>query len=289
MFHFTPKQIVIWLHICDADGNVTRATPIFAPEVAVVSEESLDVRVGDNYIRGKCPTYELHFRHEGVGAHLTVESMTEEFMEPPDGIFIGREQRPPTPVYLGFVYRPRCRVTGTLFLGGKEITVRGQGHGDRLWSNRGAEQLPMSYWYYSRVYHPTHTVVWWDTTLNQTFGYQRKKWLWAYNGKRLVEYLSDADMYVEPSDFELEPVSGLMFPKKTVVMIDEKRIKGTATYTRKRIVENVPSSGFDNPTEKGVRGGWTRYLRYMSTCEASFEIEGEKVESITTELQEIAI
>ena len=289
MFHFTPARITLWLHICDPQGNVTRITPTFTPDAATVSREEVDVKVGDNYLRGKSPTFEIRLRSGDVGIEATIESMTDDFREPPDGVFIGREQRPATPVYFGFVYRPRCRVTGKLFLGGKEIPVRGQGHGDHQWSNRSAEQLPMYYWYYSRIFHPTHTIVWWDTHLNQTFGFERKKWLWVYRDRTLLEYRSNATMFVEPSEFEVEPESGLAFPRKTVFMVDEPAIRGTATYTRKLILENIPSTGFDNPKDEGsVKGGWKRYLRYLSTCEARFEIDGEKVESTTTELQEIA-
>ncbi len=289
MFHMTHKMVSIWFHVCDPDGNVTHLVPLFPTGDVVASNETLDVKIGDNYMRGKYPRYELRFRCGDSGADLIYECMTEEFMEPPDGVFIGREQSPATPVYFGYVCRPRCRVTGKLILSSKEIEVNGQGHGDHQWANIGVEKLPMYYWYYGRGYLPKHTIVWWDTQLNQTFGYQRAKFLWVYKGKELFEYLRNAAMYVEPGDYEIDPESGILCPKKTVFILDERQIKGTATYTRKRIIENIPSGGFDNPASSGPRGGWTRYVRYLSHCHSKFEIDGETLEADTMELQELGI
>jgi len=289
MFHLTHTRASIWFHVCDPDGNVIHVVLFFHPSVVVASTETHYVKIGDNCMQGKYPRYELHFRCGDAGADLVYECITQEFMEPPDGVFVGREQCPATPVYFALVFRPRCRVTGKLILGGKEIPVQGEGHGDHQWTNVGVEKLPSYYWYYGRIYLPGHTIVWWDTQLNQTFGYQRAKWLWVFKGEKLFEYLRNADLYVETSDLEIDLESGVPFPRKTVLILDERRIKGTATYTRQRIIENIPSGGFDYLTPSGPRTGWRRYIRCLSQCHSKFEIDGETIEADTMEMQEFGI
>jgi hypothetical protein len=77
--------------VCDPDGNLMHMERLFHQNEVVTSTETLDVKIGDNRIHGKFPKYELHFRSGDSGADLVYECITQEFMEPPDGIYLGRE------------------------------------------------------------------------------------------------------------------------------------------------------------------------------------------------------
>jgi len=283
---FFPQQsqskAIMWLNVCDPDGKMTSVGGTFPPSAIVASTETLDVKVGDSHMYGKFPRYNVHFRHGDTEADLVYECMTQAVFEPPDGVYIGREQSPATPIYMGFTMRPRCKVTGKLILAGKEIPVEGQGYADHQWTNFGIDKFPNHNWCWGKIYLPKHTIIWWDTHLSEIFGYQRVKWLWALKEEKLFEYLRHADMYVETSNFAVEPETGATYPRKIVLMLDERKIKGTATYTMKHMI-------FKIPVTKGPSPRFRCYIRYLSDCHSKFEIEGEKVEADTREIHEVTV
>ncbi len=289
MFHFTPAKASIWFHICDSDGNLTHVTPVFHPSMVVASTETCDVRIGENRMFGKFPRYEIHFRQGDIGADLVYECLTQELFEPPDGVFIGREQCPATPQYMAWVFRPRSKITGKLIVAGKEIPVEGEGYADHQWQNASMGQFQNHYWYWGSLYLPKYTIIWWDTQLNQTFGFQRAKWLWALKGEKLFEYSSHADMYIELDNLEISPVTGVTYPRKMILMLDEPKIKGTAIYTVKQILQDVPISAFGVQLAPGQKVGLKHYYRYLSECHSEFEIEGERIVADTKQIHEIGV
>ncbi|MBU1053917.1 MAG: hypothetical protein KKC46_08825 [Proteobacteria bacterium] len=282
MYYITHSKASIWFHVCDSDGNFTKLMPVFHTTAVVASTETCDVRIGDNRMHGKFPRYELHFRSDDTGADLVYECLTQGFMEPPDGVFLGREQCPATPIYVSYICRPRCRITGKLVIGGKEIPVNGEGYADHQWKNAGIGEFQFHFWNWGKIYLPKHTIVWQDAQLSQSFGYQRAKWLWALKGEKLIEYLKNADMYVKLDDLEIEPESGVTYPRKMVLMIDERKIKGTATYKVKRLIHNFPIG-------PGQQFGLRRYFCYLSDCHSEFEIEGEKIVADSREIIDIGL
>lgn len=289
MFHRAAARASIWFDVCDPDGNLTHETPFFDPSAFVASTEVLDVKIGDNWMRGKFPRYELHFRSGNSGADLVYECLTQAVYEPPDGVYLGREQHPATPSYFAYVFRPRCRITGKLIINGKEIPIDGEGYADHQWKNVPPRQFQMQYWYWGKLYLPKHTLIWWDTQMNQSFGFQRNKWLWGLSGERLIEYSNHADMYVDLDDFESTPGTGVAYPRKMVLMIDGPRIQGTATYKVRHVTKKIPLNDFGANTDPTQWVGVTHYLRYLSDCHAEFEIEGEKFITDTQEVHEIGI
>jgi hypothetical protein len=287
MYHTAPAKSSIWLDVCGPDGKNTNVVAFFDTETISAKTEYCDVKMGDNYVFGKFPKYEMHFRHENMGADFVYECLTQPIFEPPDGVYQGREQSPSTPLYFGYAVRPRCRVTGKLIIEGKEIPVEGEGYGDHEWKYAPPGQFQHHYWTWGKVYLPEHTLVWWDAILNPTFGFQRCKWLWSLSGDKLFEYSNHAGMYVELIDLELTE-SGATLPKKLVLTIDEPRIKGTATYNIKHIVKNVPIDAFgsfkiDPKTWVGLR----HYARFISECHSDFEIDGKRIVADSMESHEV--
>lgn len=290
MYYVTPVKSSIWLDVCGPDGKLTHVAPFFDTNTTEASTETCDVRIGDNRMHGEYPRYELHFRHEDMGADLVYECLTQPVFEPPDGVYQGREQCPATPLYFGYAVRPRCRVTGKLIIAGQEIPVEGEGYADHEWKHAPPGQFQHHYWTWGKVYLPKHTLVWWDAILNPTFGFQRCKWLWTLSGDKLFEYSNHADMYVELDELESTPETGAMLPRKIVLSIDEPKIKGTAIYTVKHVVKNVPIDAFGSfkiDPEKWV--GVKHYARFLSECHSDFEIEGKRIVADSTESHEVGM
>ena len=280
-FHANEKMGMIQFEVGDPQGKVTSVSPLFDPKAIIASTEVCDVKLGENYMRGKYPRYDLHVREGGLGADLVFKCITKEFMEPPDGVFMGREQTPATPKYFAYIFRPRCEVTGKLIVDGKEIPVKGQGYGDHQWSNVSVADL-FHCWYWGKIFLPKHTIYWWFAQMPPDMGYERMKWLWVFKGDKLIEYLAHADMYYDFREVEVDPETGIAVPRKMVIDIDERRIKGTATFNRKYIL-------YKTPMRPPRPIGWNRYFRQVANCRAKFDIEGEKAEVDYQEVYEVGL
>ena len=278
----TETVSAITLDICDPYGNRITEMPMFSPDQIVYSTETLDVKWGENFLRGKYPRYELHMLFGDNGADLVFEAITQEWMEPRDGVYIGRETFPPTIPYCAYINHCRCKVSGKLIVAGKEIPVKGHGYHDHQWGNILFWNL-LQYWYWGKLDFPNHTIMWWETMLQSKYGYQKFKWLWGFKGDKLIEYKNDAKIYVENLDFKEDPKYGVSLPQKVIVTIDDERIKGTATHSIKSILY------FVQLPEELQAGAWTKYIRYVSDCQGKFEVDGEKIELNSVQIHESGV
>ena len=95
--------------------------------------------------------------------------------------------------------------------------------------------------------------------------------------------MNNDDLYVEASDLDLDPLSGATYPRKTTIIIDESRVKGTITYKMKHIVFRAGM-----PQLPGMPRMW-KYLRYRSDIHAKLEIDGQKIEHKSQEIHESGI
>jgi hypothetical protein len=255
---------------------------MFSPDQIVYSTKTLDVKAGENFLRGTYPRYEVHARSGNNGVDLVFEAIVQEWMEPPEGIYIGRATFPATAPHCAYIHCCRCNVSGKLIVAGKDIPVKGEGYWDHQWGNvLFWDQL--QYWYWGKLFFPKHTMMWWDTMLQAKYGYQRLKWLWAFKGDKLIEYKNDANIYVEPLDFKEDPKLGLSLPQKWIVTIDDEKIKGTATYSLKSILYFIQLPEEMNAT------GWTKYIRYVSDCKGEFEVDDEKIKINSVQVHESGV
>lgn len=282
------------LDICDPDGNRYTARPFSPIDQVVYSNDTLDVKLGENYLRGKHPRHELHARCDDIGADLVYEAITQEWMEPPDGVYIGRETFPSTTPNCAYVNAVRCKVTGKLIVGGKEIPVEGHGYHDHQWGNVWLWDL-FQYWYWGTLHLPNHSVMWWEGMLQSRYGYQRLKWLCVFEGEKLIDYKNDAKFYVEPLDFKEDKKYGIVAPQKVILTIDDERIKGTATYSIKSVlffvdlVAELRSYFPDLIPPEFQPKGWQKYIRNVSDCDCKFEVDGEKTENHSLAIHEAAV
>jgi len=276
------------LQVCDPDGKMTFISVPFHPSEVTASTEKLDIRMGDNRYHGEFPRYEMHFRSGDMGADLVFECLTQPAREPPDGVYIGRAAAPATPMYMSYCTRPRCKYTGKLIVAGREMSVSGEGCADHQWGNSHLWDI-FHHWYWGTLYLPNHTFVWWDGVLTEKLGYQRTKWLWAFKGEKLFEYLRNGNIYVESSELGVDKRLGLTYPRKVVLIIDDSTISGTATYRMKRIITRPPGqlSPFGAPAP--VSPPSPRYFRYLSDVHYNLNIEGEKIEGDGQAIHELAI
>ncbi len=280
----TDTAAMVGLHICDPHGKMAIESYFpFKREDVSASTETLDIKMGDNYYRGKFPRYEYRFRAGNFGAELVYESLTQPTLgEPPDGAYIGRTHAPATPIFCTYFIRPRSRVTGKLIVAGKEIPVSGEGYADHQYTNVQVGDL-FNYWYYGCIYLPKHTLEYWEVQTTSPLGNQRIKWLWAFKGDKLFDYSRSAEYYIEASELEKDAKSGVVCPHKVVLIFDHTGIKGTITQKVKHIISSRPV-----PITPDLSKPY-HYFRCLSDVDAKLEIDGEKVQAKTQVINEVAI
>ena len=287
MFIINEMNAQLVFEVCDPEGKRTLVPLLYHfPSEVTVSKDTLDITMGDNRYRGRFPKYEMHLRGGDMGADLVFECLTQPVREPPDGVYIGRATAPPTPQYMSYILRPRCRVTGKVVVAGKEMSVNSEeGYADHQWGNCSNLNLFYS-WYWGMLHLPNHTVVWWDGLLNEKFGYQRAKWLWLYKGEKLSRYVRNANIYIESSDLGICGATGVTRPRKVIFIIDDSDIKGTATYTMKHVLVTPADMMTWRPISLARP---PRYFRYLSDVQYNLNIEGEKIHGDGQEIHELAI
>ncbi|MFH2045237.1 MAG: hypothetical protein ABIK92_08825 [Pseudomonadota bacterium] len=282
----TDYSATVGFQICDPQGNMTIESYVpFEREDVSASTETLDIKMGDNYYRGKFPKYEYRFFTGDMGVELVFESLTQPLLgEPPDGAYIGRVCAPTTPIFFTYFIRPRSRVTGKLILAGKEIPVSGEGYADHQWTNMKIGDI-FDYWYWGSPYLPNHTLVYWEVQMTDPLGCQKAKWLWALKGDKLFDYSRNGEYYIEASELELDAKSGIMCPHKVVLTFDHPGIKGTITHKLKHIISRQPVPITPNLSSSRQY----QYFRYLSDVDAKLEIDGEKVQSNKLAIHEVAL
>jgi hypothetical protein len=265
----------IMFSIYDPDGKKTDTEVDFPASAVFASTETCDVKMGDNRLHGEFPRYEIHFRSGDIGGELLFENLTQGFRNPPDGVaYFGREPAR----YMGWVIaQPRAKVTGKLILAGEDIPVNGVGYHDHNWGNVPLGGL-YDHWYWGRIFLPNHTFLYSTGESARSIGSQRVCILIAFKGEKLLRMSSRIDG--EPSDFQVDEVTGVKYPRKLVLKVDASRIKGEVILRLKKLIE---SRSFP----QAMKGHG--YFRFLSDCDVKLDVVGEKIEVETQVMHELMI
>lgn len=275
----TDLNAQVILEIADAAGKMIGERMLFPRNKVMASTETLDISMGDNRTYGEYPLYHTKFLTNGLGVDLVFECVTQEFRQPPDGCYVGRAVSPATPLYFAGIFSHRCRVSGNLVIDGKKIPVAGEGYTDHQWGNVPFRLELIYYYYWGKAFLQDHTVVWWEAQLCEKTGYQKYKWLWVFKGNDLIQYSNNAEMYIEPHDFEeIDQSSGVAFPQKVTVMLNEEKINGTLDYQIRHNLILVPR-----------RHGQIVSFRHLADCHAQLEIAGEEIASDCLVINELCL
>ena len=261
-----PEPGFIAFAIYDPEGKRT-ATRVGYPVSAVsASRETCDVKMGDNHLHGQIPRYEIHFRDGDLGGDLVYENLTQGYRNPPDGA--GVIVQDPLTTFGHVIAQPRARVTGKLILAGKEIPVKGEGYHDKNWGNSPLQNT-LEWWYWGRIFIPGYTMVYAATALGGGV-------LHMFKGKKLL--VSSRELSAAPSDFETDAVSGVKYPQKLPLKVNDPKVKGEIIHRLKTVVES--------PQEPLIATSPLRYFRFLSDCDIKLVVDGKKVEVATQVLHE---
>lgn len=265
---------LIQFAIYDPEGKKTFRLPFFTKDNSSASTKSCDVKMGTNYIKGSYPKYEIEFMDKNAGCKLTFENLTQGFRNVPDGItYFSRDPE----MYMGWaIAQPKAKVTGVLFLDGKEIPVSGTGYHDHNWGNTMLIDI-YNFWHWGRIMSGDYTIVYSVGESSRKTGSKPVSAWVIFKGHDLID-LSDK-LYGEYNDLTLDNETGVNYPKTLVLRSESAIVKGTITNKVQKLVENDPLPGM----EKGAGNG---YLRFLSDCDLNLDFKGEKIQSKSSLIHE---
>ena len=264
--------------VYDPAGKKTDVRGQYPAARTSVSRATCDARMGDNYVRGEFPKWEMHFREGDLGCDLTLTNLTQGVRTPPDGVGKFSEA---LGLYIGWVIaQPRAEVTGELMVGGKRVPVKGVGYHDHNWGvgvgGQGMGNLGalFDFWYWGRLYLPNHTVVYSVGRMAPSLGHLPTRMLVALRGDTLVALSDQIDF--EEKDMITDESNGARYPGELVVKLQDPAARGNIGLKLRKLIEC-------SPHETRGRG----YFRFLADCQAVLDFDGERVETSAPAIHEL--
>ena len=184
-----------------------------------------------------------------------------------DGLGIGRMNTPNMPVSIAWFFIPWNRITGTLTVDGKEISVSGYGWSDHQYGTDDFFTKACHYYYWGCFPLGDHTITVFEAQGGAAQGYRNFKWLWDFKGDRIYAYERNADYYVFATDIE----QGETAPKKLTFVFEGDRIRGKVTCTMKALMQKQPIDASPSPLKAMLN-------RAAYDCHAEMQIDGEAID-----------
>ncbi|MCA1224029.1 lipocalin-like domain-containing protein [Streptomyces sp. 8L] len=165
-------------------------------ENSSIGTEKCEVRFGPHYAVGDLKNYEVKVEPvQGVGVDLHYEALVEPYRAGGTShVALGDTDE----FYYTDQSVPRCRVTGTVTVGGRTWEVTGQGYHDHQWFNI-SPFAAWHHWLWGRLYTENFTVVIYDFVATERFGFTRIPIFGVLDssGKVVFDNRGDAEVEVE--------------------------------------------------------------------------------------------
>ena len=270
------RQCTVQLSIYTPEGE-TRKHYIFPPRsLFSASYDTCDVRIGDSYLRGAFPRYEVSLEAEGDRVDLVFESEVPGW-KPGTGV-----NHVPFPRYSSMAWDvpvPRARVSGTLSFGGSTIEVQGHGYHDHNWGETPIFHV-VDNWHWGHVSSGELGIIWADITLNRSLGYQRAFMFLLLNRGRLV--FESSEIGLSYADWLDDPAYLHPYPRQIEVSFggDGSAARGEFRMRVREVIETqdlLEMVGIPSFLRRAVNRTLSKpyYFRWRSAVEGSLEVEGE--------------
>lgn len=215
-----------------------------APNDFHAAEDTCDVRMGESWLRGAPPRYEMHavFKDEdgrmkdegGVVADLTLTSLTpgwkhwDWYM----GDKAGRS------VFAWTVATPMGRVTGTLRVGEQELAVTGRGYRDKCWLV-GPIFRHFDRWYTGRLHSDNVAIVYYVIP-GRRGGVDFLNACAVFVDGRLAyemrpETAGVVQFVLVPDEERRDPAAGRVYPVRQTLELPENEVIGPITLETEQV------------------------------------------------------
>ena len=107
-------------------------------------------------------------------------------------------------------------------------------------SNSSLDNVPLreiyDHWYWGRLFLPNHTFLYSVGQASESLGHVAMSILVAFKGEKLVKLSTHID--AEPSEFEVDELTGVKYPRKLALKIDASNIKGEVTHMLRKLADS---------------------------------------------------
>jgi hypothetical protein len=273
------RQCTVQLSIYTPNGRTFKHYAFPPARLFSASTQTCDVRVGDSYMKGAFPRYEISVGAGGDRLDLTFESLTVGW-KPGTG-----ENIVPFPLLksMGWLVAvPLAKVSGTLTVDGRTLEVSGHGYHDHNW---GATPIfhVVDNWHWGHVVSGEVAITWADITMNRKLAYQRAfMFLVSRGGRLLYESSRIVPSYGLWRD---DPAYLHPYPGKVTVSFGEgcESTRGEFSMTVREVIETqdlLDMVGVPRVLARLVHRLASRpyYFRWLSAVEGSGTVDGEPFE-----------
>lgn len=279
-----PDVRFIEIAMYDPKGDRRMVRKRYPKQQCSFSEQTCDVVIGPNYMKGQIPEYEVHFHEGDLGCHLTYQSMVEGYIPEGEIVFgepIDTSAYPPGTPPGWLVPVARAKVKGTLTWDGKTLDVSGEGYHDH---NFGSSPLSPAaghgYLHWGKLYIGDWTLNWACMGMVRKMNYGLTGRTIAYKKDKIVAAVVAGKS--TGSDFTTE-LTGVEYPQTITVVYDEPGlIEGRMDIKVKKLIEFMDLHSRLKPFQRWYAEtfiGRPAYFRYRIDYEANLKIVGEEVKS----------
>jgi hypothetical protein len=280
MNYFRPlrRQCSVMLSIYTPEGVQLKHYDFPPRRLFRGSYSTCDVNIGNNYVRGSHPRYEVHLESGEEVADLVFEAETPGW-KPGNAVSVAPFPRYKTMGWL--VPLPRAKVSGTLEVAGQKVEVEGHGYHDHNW---GEAPLPLliDNWHWGHIIAADIAIIWADITMDRSLEYDRSYMFLLCLGDRLV--YESAQIEVVYEDWRDDPA--YLHPYPAIITVSfgsaEEEASGEVTMRVQEVVETEDQLlRTDIPAflHELVRRYLARpfYFRWRSRVEGWVEVRGKRI------------
>jgi hypothetical protein len=271
------KECTMLFNVYTPDGRDYNNIIPFPLSMWRASQETCDVAIGENTIRGYYPEYHVNFTHSGLACDLTFENLLPGWTRGSGEIMFGMPEK--KQVFGWVVPQPRARVSGTLSVDGVVHEVSGLGYHDHNWGN-GFIPRYLSHWVWGRLSTDRLTMIFADVVTARWCGDVHIPIVFLALDDRIVLESSRAEYQV--GDYVSDSAGFQVYPSRVDMEFRERDVAGEFHFNISKELEMVNTLAEKLPPRMVRIMGKTlagpAYYRFLSAYHGWVEVGGERLE-----------
>lgn len=266
----------VFFKVTFPDGTCRNNEVTHKEKDSFYSRERCDVRIGNHHIEGDLKEYTIHIDPMGgMALDMKMKSLAEPY-RPGTAYF---EMGTPDKYYTWLCAAPRCEVSGTLTVDGKETTFHGRGYHDHQWGSVNFHKY-WNHWVWARQNYDDYSLLVFDFVSSEETDYTRIPIVFLQDSTGKVIFESTDSVKCEVLDeYHDDLTSGKDYPKKLHYKFRQngKEIEYTLSA-----VETLEQNGPKNAAlplrlALKVMGIYPSYARYRGQGDMVFRDAGEEI------------
>jgi len=260
-----------------------------APADFEAAQDTCDVRMGQSWLRGAPPRYEMHVVLEDLVADLTLTSLTPAWKH--WDWHIDDDKRGQKSLFAWTVAVPMGRVEGTLCLGDRTVPVIGRGYRDKCWMT-GPIFGYFDRWYTGRLHADDVAIVYYviPSRRRGARGVDFLNAFAVFQGGRLAyevrpETADLVQFVIVPDEEVQDPASRRVYPVRQTLEPPENPVIGPITLQADHVaVRRIPPPADLNWLRRQVTKRVIRRatIKYLGSWEAKL-LGGRRPRRVTGE------